>query len=88
MTTAQLNPAARLERSTSPDALAYLDFWIHQPVTAAPTDAQYQRWERDFDRLATDAEAGISAALEALDVIDADVTATIRRHRNGRPESP
>jgi len=79
----------------SNDALGYLDrAWLNQPWGAHVTDPEYHAWEAAYDRLASDAELGVPAAREALDVIDADVRAAIRRshdlHRGttGRGEDP
>jgi len=79
----------------SPAALDYLDAaWLNQPHGAAATDDAYRRWEQAWDTLATDAEAGIPAAVEARALIDRDVEAAIRRshdlHRGttGRGEDP
>lgn len=64
----------------SPDALAYLrPAWHDQPWGAHVTDPEYHAWEAAYDRLASDAEHGIPAALEAQAAIDADVRAAIRR---------
>ena len=66
----------------SPDATDYLLVaWWDQPRDAAATDRAYVEWERQWDWLCTDAEQGVAAALEAVDVIDAEVRATIRRLR-------
>ena len=59
--------------------------WWGQPTGAAANDLAYQEWEAAFDRLCADADAGIPAALEAVEVIDAEVTETIRRLREERP---
>lgn len=66
----------------SNDASAYLnDVWRDQPCRAAATDQAYVKWEASWDQLATDAEAGIPAAVEAVDVINNEVEAAIRRLR-------
>ncbi len=64
------------------DATDYLlGVWWAQPHGAAATDDAYLEWEASYDRLCHDAEQGVAAALEAVDVIDAEVEATIRRLR-------
>lgn len=60
------------------------DVWWEQPHGAAATDRAYVEWEEAWDRLASDAEAGIPAALEARAVIDAEVQAAARRLRDDR----
>lgn len=75
----------------SNDASTYLlAVWWEQPHGAAATDAAYLEWEEAWDQLCTDAEHGIPAALEAVDLIDADVEAAIHLHRGttGRGEDP
>ncbi len=64
----------------STDATTYLlAVWWDQPYGAAATDAAYLTWEQAWDQLCRDVEVGNPAALEAVEVIDAEVTATIRR---------
>ncbi len=66
----------------SDDATTYLAAaWWDQPYGAAATDAAYLTWEQAWDQLCRDVEAGNPAALEAVEVIDAEVTpASERRH--------
>jgi len=67
----------------SPAALDYLDaVWLNQPSLAHVTDPEYHAWEQAWDQLCTDAEHGIAAALEAVDAIDAEVEAVVRRLRD------
>ena len=74
--------ATTFDPTVSDAANAYLTkCWYWQPYGASATDAAYLRWEAAWDRLCLDAEHGEPAALEALNLIDAEVDQTISRRR-------